>query len=515
MTIPIPLASTAQNEAPPVLLPYQTEWIADTSQLKVEEKSRRTGLTWAEAADDVLIAAAEKSAGGMNVYYIGYNQDMAIEFVEACAMWARAFNYVAGEIEEGLWEEDKDDRHIKTYTIRFPGSGHRIVALSSRPANLRGKQGVVVLDEAAFHDKLDELLKAALALLIWGGKVRVISTHDGEENPFNELVKEIRSGKRKGTVHRIDFKDAIDQGLYRRVCLRLGREWSAEEEKAWMEDVYAFYGDAAEEELDVVPSQGSGTFLSRAIIERCMKRELPVVRWRCDNAFVMLPDHIRQAEAKDFCEEYLQPLLIELDPRLLSFFGMDFGRSGDLSVFWPLQQLQNLRYRTPFVLEMSNVPFEEQRFILFYILDRLPRLSGGRMDARGNGQYLAERTMQKYGTRIEPVMLTEPWYREEMPRLKAFFEDDTWEIPADADHVTDFRAFKMIRGVARLPELRTKGANGMQRHGDAGIAGVLAVSATRIDIQEYAYDPIRKSDLAELPRDIRTTAGFGRQKGIW
>jgi phage FluMu gp28-like protein len=207
--VPTRLPSThAADAPPPVLLDYQQAWIADDSQLKVSEKSRRTGLTWAEAADDVLIAAAAKNAGGMNVYYIGYNQDMAIEYVEACGMWARVFNHAASAVEEGIWEDDGDDKHIKTFTIKFPDSGHRIVALSSRPANLRGKQGVVVIDEAAFHDKLGELLKAALALLIWGGKVRVISTHNGEQNPFNQLINDIRAGRRKGSVQRITFTGA-------------------------------------------------------------------------------------------------------------------------------------------------------------------------------------------------------------------------------------------------------------------------------------------------------------------
>lgn len=73
---------------------------------KVAEKSRRIGLTWAEVADDVLIAASDKKSGGQNVYYVGYNQDMTMEFIEACAMWARSFDYVASEIEEGLWEDE-------------------------------------------------------------------------------------------------------------------------------------------------------------------------------------------------------------------------------------------------------------------------------------------------------------------------------------------------------------------------------------------------------------------------
>lgn len=45
-----------------LLLGYQKRWIADKSQLKIAEKSRRTGLTWAEAADDALIASL-----GLNV----------------------------------------------------------------------------------------------------------------------------------------------------------------------------------------------------------------------------------------------------------------------------------------------------------------------------------------------------------------------------------------------------------------------------------------------------------------
>ncbi len=235
--VPEVIPATHDSAVPPALLPYQQAWVADTSPLKVAEKSRRTGFTWAEAADDALTAASDKRAGGMNVYYIGYNQDMAIEYIEACAMWARAFNYVADQVEEGIWEDSDDDKHIKTYTIRFPKSGYRIVALSSRPANLRGKQGVVVIDEAAFHDQLDELLKAAIALLIWGGKVRIISTHNGESNPFNDLIQEIRAGKRNGTVHRQAFKEAVEQGLYRRVCLRLGLEWTAVGEAEWMADV--------------------------------------------------------------------------------------------------------------------------------------------------------------------------------------------------------------------------------------------------------------------------------------
>ena len=106
-----------------LLLGYQKRWIADKSQLKIAEKSRRTGLTWAEAADDALIASLAKKDGGSDVFYIGSNKEMAREFIDAVAMWARAFNYAAGEIqEEVLQDEDKD---ILTYVIYF-ASGFKV-----------------------------------------------------------------------------------------------------------------------------------------------------------------------------------------------------------------------------------------------------------------------------------------------------------------------------------------------------------------------------------------------------
>lgn len=512
----VPLKLPATHDAggpPPVLLPYQKEWVEDDSQLKVSEKSRRTGLTWAEAADDALIAASAKAAGGMNVYYIGYNQDMAIEYIEACAMWARVFNHAAGSIEEGLWEDDQDDKHIKTYTVRFPESGHRIVALSSRPANLRGKQGVVVIDEAAFHDKLDELLKAALALLIWGGKVRVISTHNGEQNPFNQLINDIRAGRRKGSVNRIEFKESVAQGLYQRVCLRLGKDWTAQEENDWVKGVYDFYGEAAKEELDVIPSQGSGAWLSRALIEARMSADIPVIRLRLQNEFKHWPKATREAEMNDWCQTHLLEHLITLPETLWVSFGQDFGRTTDMSVFIPLVTGQDLVRRAPFVLEMANVPFEQQRQIVHYVLSRVTRLQGGALDATGNGAYLAEVTAQAFGGhRIEEIKLSEGWYRDNMPPLKAAFEDGEIVIPKDSHILDDLRSVVLMNGVARVP------ANTGQkdRHGDAAIALALAWYASKQDAVtiEYAAAPAKQSRWDPTESDIDADMP-AVEKGAW
>lgn len=489
------LEDTLRNSAeeysaasPAALLPYQQTWIADDSQLKIAEKSRRIGLTWAEAADNVLTAAKRRRSGGMNVYYIGYNMDMAIEYIEACAMWARVFNQAAEAVEIGeeVFKDGDDEKPIKTFTIRF-ASGFRIVALSSRPANLRGKQGVVVIDEAAFHGALDELIKAALALLIWGGKVRIISTHDGDQNPFNELVNEVRSGKRKGTVHRITFQEAIEQGLFGRICLRKGVPWDEAEQAAWVADVYAFYGQAAEEELDVVPSQGSGAWLTTALIEARMTGT-PVLRYTAPKGFEQLPDGERRQVIDDWLRLEVDPLLAALDPSLQSVFGLDFGRSGDLTAIVPAQIDQKLRRRAPFIIELRNMPHRQQEQILFHVVDRLPRFVKGAIDSRGNGEALAEFAAQKYGyDRVELIKATESWYREHMPPVKSAFEDDTISVPRDKDVLSDLRMVKLIKGVPRVPDVRTQGKDGGQRHGDTAIAIAFMYWASRFPGAEAAF----------------------------
>lgn len=476
-----------------VLLDYQKKWVEDKAPIKIIEKSRRVGISWAEAADDTLYAASES---GDDVWYIGYTKDMAEEFILDCAGWAKHYNNVAVEVNElALEDEDKD---ILSFRINF-ASGYRITALSSRPKNLRGKQGRVIIDEAAFHDDLDGLLKAATALKMWGGEIRIISTHLGEDNPFNELILECRAGKLKWPIHRVTLDEALAQGLYRRICEVLGREWTPEGEKAWRDELYNDYRDSADEELGVNPSGSTGTYLPRALVFANMDESIPVLRWKCKDDFVHKPKEIREAAALDWCKEHFDPILEALPKNRRTFFGEDFARSGDLSFILPVIEGQTLHYRSICAVELRNVPFEQQRQVLFYLCDRLPRFCGGAMDARGNGQYLAEVAMQKYGaSRILQVMPTQDWYIEAMPKYKQALEDRTITLPRDSDILADHRLVKMERGVAKVPDTaHTKGADGGKRHGDGAIGGSMAIYATEHCAGgETEYESVEKRTFA-------------------
>ena len=247
------------------LLPYQKRWVDDRAQLKVIEKSRRIGLSWCEAFDAVMHAAED--AG--DVYYQSFDQEMTRGFIDDCADWAEDLNVVASAVGETLIADG--DRQVRAFRIVFD-NGREIVAMTSAPRAFRskGRPGDLgIVDEAAFVDDLEEVLKAALAFLVWGGRVHVLSTHNGEGNPFNRLCGDIRSGRQPGSLHTVTFDGALADGLAARVLEVRGRPPSREAMEEWARGIRHVYRRNAAEELDCVPAAGSGTFLTWDMIRQC------------------------------------------------------------------------------------------------------------------------------------------------------------------------------------------------------------------------------------------------------
>lgn len=242
-------------------MPYQVKWLqaATKHRVMVWEKSRRIGATWADAALSTLDAA---SANGSDTYYVSTNREATLDYIESIAFWAKSYQLAASAVEQIILKDEDED--VLAFRVRF-ASGYKVVALSSRPSNFRGKQGNVVIDECAFLQNLDECRKAAMALLMWGGQIRFISTHNGVKNPFNQLCLDIRSGKQKYYLQTTTLKDAIADGLYQRISLVTGTQWTLEGEFAFVTGLYEDYGIGADEELGCVPLDvvGGGLVFNR------------------------------------------------------------------------------------------------------------------------------------------------------------------------------------------------------------------------------------------------------------
>ncbi len=504
----------AQPALPKAFLPYQQTTIAlleeTSTQVLFVEKSRRIGLTWSLAAYAVLKASRARTAGGMDVYYISYAQAMTRDFISDCADWARAFNLGAMEMEEYLWDDSdaSGERHIQAFRIKF-ASGFEINGLSSAPRSLRGKQGVVIIDEAAFVDDLKELLKAAFALLMWGGQVIVCSTHNGAENEFNVQIQDILGGRKPYAHLHIDFDQALMDGLYERICLRNGVAWTPEGEAEWREKIRANYGDGADEELYCVPSQGSGAWLTAPLIEARMNADAPVLRLELPDDYLHRTPEERSSLIRPFMAE-LAEAIREFDPALMHALGFDFARVADLSVLKLLSIDKVLRRQSALTVEMRNVPGDEQKAITYDVMSAAPRLVGAAFDATGMGWTVAEDMGRHFGLRdqhnegglVHAIKFSTDWYRLEMPPLKTAFEDDAISISRDAEHLSDLRLVKLIKGIPRVPDVRS-GEVGKKRHGDYAIALALAYYASRMQWHEYAYQPVapKLNPFAERARD--------------
>ena len=462
-----------------IFLKYQTEWRKDNSALKVCEKSRRIGISWTEAGDSVLYSAA--SSGG-DTLYIGYNKDMTLEFMDDCRFFANLFNVAAQDMEEDIFEDEKKD--ILKYTIRFT-SGNKITALSSEPTNLRSKgrpRQRIIIDEAAYVEDLRRLLKAAYALTMWGGNIHIISTHNGEDNPFNELIEDIRKGANDGIVHTYDLNRALQDGLFKKICNVNKKEYSYAAELHWKETLLKRYRDNAEEELYCKPSKGGGIWLSRFLIQNCMSPDIPVIRLEKQDDFSEVPIEKREDEIREWCIDHLKYLIQSIEKPL--YIGEDFARNRNYTSIVPLEQMQNTQLRAPFVLELWNIPFRQQEQILFYLIDNTEKFAGACLDARGNGAQLAEAMRDTYGKDyIDTVQLSDKWYAEWMPVYKAAFEDNSIVLPQDDAIIEDHRSIRKIKGIPKIIQRQKAKSESKsesrkkQRHGDSAIAGALSLCA--------------------------------------
>lgn len=480
---------TADQEAmlrkdwlPTVLLPYQLDWERDQSDYKIAEKSRRIGISFTNALDDVIHAAAQN---GGDCFYLSYNKDMTRTYIDDCKFWIKK---ISGEVPEVKEITNNDDKDFLAFQVRF-SSGFSITALSGNPANLRSKgrpNNRVTIDESA-HIKppntLYDLLTAAGAFLAWMGRIRIIGTHNGEDSQFNELINDVRAGKISGSVHRTTLREAVRQGLYKKICEITGVKWTKDGAEAWIKNLYE-KSKNPDEEYGVIPSQGTGAVLSRAIIERCMSEELPVLRLARKDDFKLKPELYRETDIDDWLTDNIRSLLRQLDKDRRTYLGLDFARSGDLSVLCIGQDAENCALRIPLIIEMRNIPHTSQWQVCRCIIERLPLFTHGAFDARGNGSYLAEIAQQQYGEGIiTEVMPTEKWYREEMPHYIAKFEDGNITLPKDGGVLDDHRCLQKIKGVIRLPATQAKDAkDGGKRHGDAAFAGALCEFASRQEV---------------------------------
>lgn len=454
-----------------LLLPYQMEWVRDGSRLKLCEKSRQIGWTWATAYE--LVSRKSLVEARLDAWISSRDDIQARLFLEDCKSFAELLQAAAKD----LGEQVIDGSGHSAYVLAM-ANGLRLHSMSSNPDAQAGKRGDRVLDEFALHPDPRKLYSIAYPGITWGGSMQIFSTHRGSQNFFNQLVLEAKhKGNPKGfSLHRVTLQDALDQGFLSKLQAKL----PADDERMGMDEAEYFdfirAGCADEEsfsqEYMCVPADDAGAFLSYELIDGC--------KYRPDQAWS------KSLEELATCQNPL-------------YMGVDVGRVRDLTVFWIVESVGGLR-PTVHLVTLQDTAFDAQEARLYELLE-LPMLRRACMDNTGLGRQFVERAQQRFGTyKVEAVNFTGAVKEELAYPLRAAFEDRSVRIPDERTVISHHRAIR--KETTAAGNVRFAADSGPEGHADYFWGHALALHAGKT------------SGSSGPPETVDLRAGAGMERGV-
>lgn len=445
-----PFAGRAKNipAKNTLMLGYQAKWIRDKSRLKLMEKARQIGMTWATAYD--IVTSTSLVDAKHDEWISSRDEIQARLFLEDCKAFAALLDIGA----QDLGEKILDDKGNTAAVLQF-ANGKRANSMSSNPDAQAGKRGGRKIDEYALHREQRKMWAIAYPGITWGGSLAAWSTHRGSATFFNELIQEIKhKGNPKGiSLHTVTLQDALDAGLLYKLQLKL----PADDARLGMDeaDYYNFIkaGCADEEsflqEFMCVPADDAGAFLSYELIDGIKYR--PGEKWEYT---------VRELAA---CGNDL-------------YLGGDIGRVKDLTCFWVNERAGGV-HLTRKLVRLQNVPFEQQEAALYELL-ALPNLRRACIDNTGIGRQLVERAQARFGTyKVEAVTFTGAVKEELAYPARAAAEDKSARIPDDRTITAAFRAIR--KETTAAGNIRFAAERGEGGHSDEFWAWALSLHAAK------------------------------------
>lgn len=344
-------------------LPYQQRWINDDSPLKLYEKSRRVGITYATSYRAVRKCLREQP-GSTFVQWVSSRDELtAKEFVtDYVAMWAREANAVARGLDGGNVEVVDEKNGITAFVVKFK-NGARICSISSNPLAFAGKGGDILIDEMDLHAGQETLYAMAYPCITWGGQLEIVSAYsaDGSENTeFARLCKEAKDDNPKGfAFHRTTLDDAISEGFVEKVNevkAAKGRPTQTREQFRDQIRKGCINRGAFESQYLCIPNQARGQqLIEPADLNRACIR-LDVLRF-----------HI-ESDRSDLSGLSDVHFWVEFFAKGRYAFGYDIARTGDLTGIW-VNRLSGDTAALAALITMRGVRFESQKAVVRALLD--------------------------------------------------------------------------------------------------------------------------------------------------
>lgn len=382
-------------------LPYQVAWLEDRSQIKLYEKSRRVGITYAQAFEDVVDAGV---MGLYDVWFSSNNETNAREYIDYCKKFAKALS-LALEVAGG--EVIIEDDGTNTFVLRFR-NGKRITGLSSSPNQLHGKGGKIVLDEFARRDNEFEVWEAASpAALVWGYPIRIISTHKGKNSVFFSFIKRLERGELAWSHHKTTFTEAVRMGLAAKSLKKA--KCTLKEQDAYIQKIKDSVGDSSiwAQQFMCEPCDENEVFIPQMLLESSPSAELMTI------------------EQMKGCREL--------------YGGIDVGRKRNYTLLWLTEKVSPSLFVTRYLMEIQGDAFPKQNAMLSEIIASLPNIRRICIDATGMGIGLSDYLQEQWGkSRIEAVSFTASSKEVMAFRLKKQLEEHGFALPHIREVFDDF-----------------------------------------------------------------------------
>lgn len=446
-----------------IFLPYQWHWIQDRSRIKLVEKSRQIGFSWATAYD--IVRQQSRKAIKLDSWISSRDEIQARLFLQDCKKFAGLLNIAASSIGERVYKID-EARSVTAFEMSF-ANGTVAHSMSSNPDAQAGKRGTRVLDEFALHQNPQVLYSIALPGITWGGQMAIVSTHRGAHNFFNKLVQEARYGenKKRISLHRVSLQDALDDGF----LWTLQQKLPEGDERQEMDEAAYF---------DYVKDQ-------------CADEESFLQEYMCepaDESSVFITSDLYDGVTYGLSENWQKPLSECGD----LYVGIDVGHKHDRTTCWVWEKVGNIYFQR-LLKVLQNMKFSAQEEEIYPIL-ALPNMRRCCVDSTGIGAQFAERMQERFGKyRIEAVAFTNAVKADMAYKLRAAFEDRNIRIADDKDTRADFRSIKKevtSSGAVRFDAERTE----VLGHGDRFWGAALGYYAGAKPAESYFIPIARRSD---------------------
>lgn len=280
---------------------------------RIVEKGRGIGYTSMTAMDLLMLA---HTLDRVVIPVAGRQGRTSGEFIDRC------HDLLRDSHDPDMWDYDGNiSRQIRV------GESRIIPIAGGNPHSIRSMRcPALCFDEFAFHDAASELRLAARPVLSEGGQLNVISTHNGSDTEFYNLVQESRDATHDVQVFSTPIHDpgAIERGtpVSDQVTdgpLELVAPWldMSELDTLWKEDPPGY----EQENLCVVMDEQIA-LLARDVVRA--NTDPGLTPWMRQ---VDVDDHVRLAE--EAATLPTRPDDVE-DPLYL---GVDFASRGDLSAY--------------------------------------------------------------------------------------------------------------------------------------------------------------------------------------